>query len=115
MLQDVGPRLLSFAGNRQPLVVAEYLFRNAIFDVVRVIKRPANAHLDDLSVEHPSAVDRVTGDRIGHSEVFLSPNLKGKPADAPEPSLETRTVAHETASSATFFTLKSRHRSFPRD
>ena len=29
---------------------------------------PANAQLDDFSVEHPSAVDGVRGDRLGHSE-----------------------------------------------
>jgi hypothetical protein len=29
---------------------------------------PANAQLNDLSVEHLSAVDGITGDRFGHSE-----------------------------------------------
>src|ERR1700682_1899012 len=32
---------------------------------------PANAQLNDFSVEHSSAVDWVTGDRFGHSEPLL--------------------------------------------
>jgi hypothetical protein len=49
---------------------------------------PANAQLNDFSIEHPSAVDGVTGDRFGHSELlFWSPNLTSKPADAPEPEI----------------------------
>jgi len=40
---------------------------------------PANAQLDDFSVEHPPAVDAVTGDRLGHSEtLFLEPESYGK-------------------------------------
>src|SRR5882672_8867782 len=44
---------------------------------------PANAQLDDFSVEHSSAVNGITGDRLGHSEpLSCSPNLTGKSADA---------------------------------
>ncbi len=32
---------------------------------------PANAQLNDFSIEHSSAVDWVTGDRFGHSEPLL--------------------------------------------
>jgi hypothetical protein len=40
----------------------------------------ANAQLDDFSVEHPSAVDGITGDRFGHSEpLFGSRILRQSP------------------------------------
>ena len=53
MLQDAAPRLSCFAGNRQPLVVAEHLFRNAICDVVRIIERGNNFtdSLDELRLQ----------------------------------------------------------------
>lgn len=36
---------------------------------------PANARLDDFSVKHPSTVDRVTGDRFGHSEAIFGSRI----------------------------------------
>jgi hypothetical protein len=39
---------------------------------------PANAQLDDFGVEHPSPLDRVTGDRFGHSEAHLDAKSYGK-------------------------------------
>jgi hypothetical protein len=56
---------------------------------------PANAQLNDFSVEHPSAVDGITGDRFGRQEpLFGSSNLTGKPADALEPALAWTGVKH---------------------
>lgn len=36
---------------------------------------PANAQLNDFSVEHPSAIDGVTGDRFGHSEPLFGARI----------------------------------------
>ncbi len=54
---------------------------------------PANAQLNDFSVEHPSAVDGVTVDWFGHSEPLLEPESYAKTrrcTGAPLPIVMTR-------------------------